>query len=48
MKAHQEALTIAIESYYLTKETINILISKTNHQARTLASKVGEVQSRKK
>jgi large subunit ribosomal protein L10 len=46
MKAHQDALKIAIESYYLTKETINIIISKMNIQARTLASKVGDVQSR--
>jgi large subunit ribosomal protein L10 len=46
MKAHQDALKIAIESYYLTKETINIIISKTHIQAQTLAHAVGEAQSR--
>ncbi len=40
-QAHQEALSLAIEIGYVTKENINIILAKAAQQARSLAIEAG-------
>ena len=41
-KAFQQARSVALESEWPTKDTIELLITKAHSQARSLASKVGK------
>ena len=40
-QAHQEALSLSIEIGYITKENINIILSRAAQQARSLAIESG-------